>query len=265
MMSKPVLTENNNGILTLTINRPEKKNALTDEMYNLLYQGFVTASTDETVRVVFLKGSHTDFTGGNDLNDFVKWKEYVNNLEKLPVIQLMHQIIMLEKPLVVAVKGVAVGFGTTLLFHCDVVLAGESAKFSLPFSRLGVVPEFGCSYLFPKTSGRVRATHMMMLGDTFNAQTAYDLGIVSQLCTDETVYEQGLTRCQQLVQLPAYSLHQIKQMIMPPKKREKLLTIIAEETRIFAESLQSPEHVEAISAFFEKRKPNFNQFSYEYR
>jgi len=261
-MSKSVLIENNNGILTLTINRPNKKNALTDEMYEQLYQGFINASADDTVRVVLLKGSHTDFTGGNDLKDFVKWKDYADNLENLPVIQLMHQIIMLEKPLVAAVKGVAVGFGTTLLFHCDVVLAGQSAKFSLPFSRLGVVPEFGCSYLFPKTAGKTRASHLMMLGDTFNAQTAYNLGIVSQLCADETIYEEALTRCQQLANLPARSLRQIKQMVLPPEQREKLLNIIAEETRIFAESLQSAEHAEAINAFFEKRKPNFTQFSY---
>lgn len=258
-MTKPILIENNAGVLTLTINRPEKKNALTDEMYNLLSDGFMTATQEPSVKVVLLIGSGADFTGGNDLKDFIKWGQ-ATELDELPVIRLIKQIVNFEKPLVAAVKGAAVGFGTTLLLHCDVVVAGHSAQFSLPFSRLAVVPEFGCSYLFPRYAGKVRARHLMMLGDNFGPQEAQEMGIVSLVCPDEAVAEQAQAKCQQFAHLPSRSLRAIKAMITPPEERQKLLDIIDQETQEFAKGLQSAEHREAITAFFEKRPPNFAQF-----
>ncbi|MDM8519751.1 enoyl-CoA hydratase [Anaerolineales bacterium HSG6] len=249
-----IITDFKDGILSLTINRPEKKNALTSAMYQQLYEGFVQASNDPTVRVVLITGAGTDFTGGNDLKDFSTWTEGGRSLDELPVIRLINHIVNFEKPIVAAVKGLAVGFGTTLLFHCDVVIAGESAKFILPFSKLGVVPEFGCSLMFPKAAGKARASHYMLLGEPFGATEALDMGVVSLVCADDQVESNVWHRCQQFTQLPANTLRQIKQLIMPPEERVHLLNVIKTETRLFAEGLNSPEHKAAIETFFKARQ-----------
>ena len=175
--------------------------------------------------------------------------------------RFIKQVINFEKPLVAAVKGAAVGIGTTLLLHCDVVVAGRSAMFSLPFVQLGLVPEFGSSLLLPALAGKAQAGRALLLGDPFGFDQAYAMGLVSLACDDADVEAQALERCRQLVNLPPQTVRTIKGLMNPLEQREKLLRVIDEEMRLFARYLKSAEHQEAILAFFEKRKPDFSKFN----
>ncbi len=260
MSNQPVITKLENGIFSITLNRPEKKNAITSEMYSLMHQGFEAAAANPEARVVLLKGAGGVFTAGNDLNDFATWLKYENNLNELPVIKLIRSVIRFPKPVVVAVEGYAVGLGSTILPHCDVVVAGESTQFSLPFVRLGAVPEFGSSVLLPLFAGRLRASHVLMLGEPFDVHRARELGLVSEVVADEAVQQRALERAQELVELPAATLRNIKALINHPAYLEQLEARVEEETRLFYQSLKSPEHREAVQAFFEKRKPDFRKF-----
>ncbi len=260
MANTPVLIEVHDAILTITLNRPEKKNAITLEMYEMMTEGFKQAQADEAIRVVLLKGSGGVFTAGNDLRDFARWKDYKANIEELPVFQLIRTVVHFPKPVVVAVEGVAVGLGSTILPHCDVVVAGQSTQFSLPFVRLGAVPEFGSSFLLPLFAGRLRASHLLMLGEPFDVNIAREVGLVSEVVADEAVQEIAWKRAQQLVELPSRTLQEIKKLINYAEYVKTLDARITEESKIFFESLQSPEHQEAVQAFFEKRSPNFRKF-----
>ena len=260
MSDLAVLTEQADGIFTITLNRPEKKNAITSEMYTLMHQGLETAAQDEAVRVVLLKGNGGVFTAGNDLKDFANWLQFEGRLEELPVLKLIRSVIHFPKPLVVAVQEYAVGLGTTILPHCDVVIAGKSTKFSLPFVQLGAVPEFGSSFLLPLFAGRLRASHVLMLGEPFDVNRAQELGLVSEVVADDQVIATAQERARQLVNLPAATLRKVKALINHPEYIAQLEKRVEEETRLFYESLKSPEHQEAVQAFFEKRPPDFRKF-----
>ncbi len=260
MSEQPVLTQLEDGILSIILNRPEKKNAITSEMYTLMHQGFEEEAANSDVRVVLLKGNGGVFTAGNDLNDFANWLNYENNLDELPVLKLIRSVLRFPKPVVVAVEGYAVGLGSTILPHCDVVVAGESTQFSLPFVRLGAVPEFGSSFLLPLFAGRLRASHVLMLGEPFDVHRARELGLVSEIVADEAVQRRALERAKTLADLPADTLRKVKALINYPEYVQQLEARVEEETRLFYQSLTSPEHKEAVKAFFEKRPPNFRQF-----
>ncbi len=260
MATQPVLLETQNDVLTITLNRPEKKNAITLEMYRLMTEGFRQAAEDDAIRVVLLKGAGGVFTAGNDLKDFARWKDFADNLQELPVLQLIRAVVHFPKPVVVAVEGVAVGLGSTILPHCDVVVAGQSTQFSLPFVRLGAVPEFGSSFLLPLFAGRLRASHLLMLGEPFGVDVAKEVGLVSEEVPDDAVVATATKRAQQLADLPAATLRNVKALINYPEYLQQLDARIEEESRVFFESLQSPEHQEAVTAFFEKRPPDFRKF-----
>ncbi len=260
-MSKSIIAKNDNGIFSLTLNRPDKKNALISEMYNLLYQGFETAAKDPTVKVVLIKGNGENFTSGNDLNEFATWDKNQTNFEEFPAVKWLKQVITFEKPIVVAVKGTTVGIGTTLLLHCDIVVAGQSTIFNLPFVRLGLVPEFASSLLLPTLAGKALASQALLLGEPFNLETAKTMGLVSVACDDDEVDEVALTKCRKFVSLPPRAVRTIKRMITPTEQKEKLLATIDKEMQLFTTALSSLEHQEALNAFFEKRRPDFSNFT----
>ncbi len=249
-----ILTEVRDQIMILTLNRPEKKNALTHEMYRTLDQALAKASADPAIRVVLLTGAGSDFTGGNDLHDFATMSQGEIRLEDQPVVHLIHRVVTFEKPLVAAVKGLAVGFGTTVLLHCDVVVVGRSALLSTPFVQLGLVPEFGSSLLLPQLIGRQLANRALLLNEPISGEEAWRIGLAGFLCDDADVETLAIEKCRKLAQLPANAVRATKKLLSSPELRRQIEQTLAAEFKAFAEGLQSPEHQAALVAFFEKRR-----------
>ncbi|MFN3431258.1 MAG: enoyl-CoA hydratase-related protein [Candidatus Sericytochromatia bacterium] len=197
-MSESVLIDVQQHVMRVTWNRPEKKNALTGAMYAAFEQALERAATDPDVRVVLVVGAGDAFTAGNDLKDFATWGQS-GGIEDIPVIRAIRRVVDFPKPLVAAVKGAAVGFGTTLLAHCDAVVAGQSATFSMPFVRLGLVPEFGSSYLMQAIAGRVVASHKLLLGEPFGRDEAVTMGLVSLACADDALEAEAEALCREAI------------------------------------------------------------------
>lgn len=242
-------------IARIELARPEKKNALTREMYAQLAAALRAAAQDAEVRVVLLHGSAECFTAGNDLGDFLERKPG----EAPAAAGLFEVLPAVEKPVVAAVGGPAVGIGTTMLLHCDLVYAASDARFQLPFVPLGIVPEFGSTELLPRLAGYQRAAKLLLLGQPFSAQEAYEAGIVTAVVARESLIREAEKACMTLASLPPESLRLTKRLMKQGGTKE-LQARIAEETRLFAERLASPEAKEAMSAFLEKRKPDFSRF-----
>jgi enoyl-CoA hydratase/carnithine racemase len=253
-MSGQVLTETRERVARIELSRPEKKNALTGEMYAQLAAALEAAAKDPQVRVVLLRGSADCFTAGNDLSDFLKRKPADS-----PVFGLFQALPALEKPVVAAVGGPAVGIGTTLLLHCDFIYAASDARFQLPFVPLGIVPEFGSTVLLPRLAGYQRAARLLLLGQPFTAQEALEAGIVTQVVGKEELMQRAEAACAMLASLPPESLRLTKRLLRQADAKE-VQARIAEEGRLFLERLASPEAREAMSAFLEKRKPDFSKF-----
>lgn len=257
-----IRTERRDGVLVVTLDRPDKRNALTGEMYDTLRATMGEVRTDGDVRAVLLQGAGENFTAGNDLQDFGPGAaERVASGEKPPAMKLIDDMVDFDKPLVASVRGHAVGIGTTILLHCDVVAASDTATFSLPFARLGLVPEFACSYLLPMLAGRVKASHTLLLGEPFDRERARELGIVSMSCSDAELDEQAMATAQKLAALPPQALRATKRLINSAFQQERLRDAIAREGEAFTAGLVSEEHQEAVAAFFEKRQPDFSRFS----
>jgi len=235
------------------LNRPEKKNAITTEMYAELGEALARAGADEQVRVVLVHGSRDCFTAGNDLGDFLKRPAGAAS----PASRFFEVLPGLQKPVVAAVAGPAVGIGTTLLLHCDFVYAAPSARFQLPFVPLGIVPEFGSTYLLPLLAGYQRAAELLLLGQPFTAEKALQAGIVTAIADDPLAKAQETA--QTLASLAPESLRLTKRLLKSAHAKLVRETI-DEETKIFRERLSSPEAKEAMSAFLEKRKPDFSRF-----
>lgn len=259
-MSEHVVIEKTPGLLQIILNRPEKKNALSNAMYEQICAGLQQATDDPRVRAVLVRSRSGDFTSGNDLADFAAVNRGGQELTELGVVRLLRMVVMFDKPLVAAVKGLAVGIGTTLLLHCDAVFAGRSSQFHVPFVKLGLVPEFASSDLLPRMAGRVRASHYLLSGEPFGIDAAREMGIISRACEDEEVDQQALAYCQQLAALPPATVRSIKRLISPPAQQQRLLETIARESEVFAACLKSAEHREALTAFFEKRPADFSVF-----
>ena len=257
-----ILVSKEGGILTLEFNRPERKNAITSAMYQLLADTINAAETDNEVRAILIAGKPEIFTAGNDLDDFMKTARPTTPEEfgNRPVFQFMRALSGTTKPVVAAIGGMAIGIGTTLLMHCDLVYAGDSAKFSVPLTQLGLCPEFGSSMLMPLAAGHARAAEKLMLGEPFTAQEAYDMGIVSKVVPAAEVLDYARAQAAKLVALPAASIRTTKRL-MTQGRKEELNAIIAKESQLFGEMLQGPEAKEAFMAFFEKRKPDFTKFA----
>lgn len=253
-----ILNTKANGILTIEFNRPEKKNAITSAMYQMMADAIRDAEADSAVRAILIQGKPEIFTAGNDLEDFLKNSAAIAG--DRPVAQFMRALSGASKPVVAAVAGNAVGIGTTMLMHCDLVYAGDNAKFALPFAQLGLCPEFASSMLFPQMVGYPRAAEKLLLGEAFSAREAYDMGLVSQVVPVGELAELAHAQAAKLAALPASSLR-ITKRLMKGAQAEAIQARMLEENRHFGEMLGSNEAKEAFTAFFEKRRPDFSKFA----
>jgi enoyl-CoA hydratase/carnithine racemase len=245
------------GIQTITFNRPAKKNAITAAMYQSLADALRAGQADAAVRAILICGQPEIFTAGNDLEDFMKAPPHADNS---PVFQFLTAISTAEKPLVAAVRGAAVGVGTTLLLHCDLVYAGKSARFSLPFVQLGICPEAASSLLLPMMVGHHRAAEKLLLGEPFGATEALAMGFVNQVLDDDAVLAHARAQAAKLAALPASSVRTTKRL-MKGDLASDVAARMQKEGTAFRAMLSSPEAREAFSAFFEKRKPDFKRFA----
>lgn len=256
-----ILTHKENGILTITFNRPEKKNAITAAMYQSMAEALHSAETDNEVRVILFTGSDSIFTAGNDLEDFIKnVAQLTNDGEKSPIVQFMLALSNAQKPLIAAVAGVAVGIGATMLMHCDLVYLADNAKLSMPFSQLGLCPEFASSVLLQNIVGYHRAAEKLLFGEAFSAQEALEMGIANKIIPAEELLDFANQQANKLVVLPAASLRATKRL-MKSNQTNLINATMREEMQQFSVMLNAPEAKEAFMAFFQKRKPNFSQFS----
>lgn len=245
------------GIFRIEIARPEKKNALTAEMYQTMADALESAEADPAARVILISGAGGNFTAGNDLADFLAKPPMSDSA---PVFRFINGLANLQKPFVAAVEGVAVGVGTTLLLHCDLVYAGATARFALPFTSLGLTPEAASSLLLPLRAGHARASEILLLGEVFSAQAARDVGIVNAVLPDAEVINHALERCHKLATLPSASVRLTKQL-MKRAHQALVCETMSFEIDVFKQRLASPEAKEAFAAFLDKRKPDFSKFN----
>lgn len=248
-----ILTTRRGAVMAIEFNRPQRKNALTADMYEAMGRAIVEAESDDAVRVVLFCGKPDVFTSGNDVEDFIQRPP---SGVDTPVFRFLHAVNGAAKPLVAAVNGPAVGLGTTLLFHCDLVYAGDNAKFILPFVGLGLVPEFGSSYLLPLIAGYQRAAELMLLGEPFGAEKAYEAGFVTRVVPAAETLDVAWKAAERLAALPAKSVRLTKQLLKDAH-RAAIQAQLAAEGEHFREMLNEPAAREALTAFMEKRKPDF--------
>jgi len=245
------------GILTLAFNRADKKNAITAAMYQQLADALKDAENDSAVRAILFAGSAQVFTAGNDLEDFLKNPP---NSKDAPVFRFLWEISHASKPIVAAVAGVAVGIGTTLLLHCDLVYAADNARFSMPFTQLGLCPEAASSLLLPNVAGYQRAAEKLLLGEAFGAEDAQQMGFVNRILSVDELLPFARQQATKLAALPAASIRVTKQL-MKNNRGAATEAQMSSEIEHFARMLTAPEAKEAFTAFFEKRKPDFSRFS----
>ncbi len=242
-----VVLEQSGSVLIVTMNRPEKKNALTSAMYTDMANALADADKNDSVRVVLIQGYTDAFTAGNDLGDFLKEGLGLDS----PVMTFLRQLVAFEKPLVAAVSGVAVGIGVTMLLHSDLVYIAKNAKLRLPFVNLALVPEAASSLLLPEVMGHQRAAELLMLGDFFDAETARDYGIANEAVDTDHIFEHALAKAEALATKPVEALKYTKQLLKQ-SYRSDVEKRIADEGIIFAERLQSDEAREIMGAFMGK-------------
>ena len=254
-MTQGILVHNESGILTLTFNRPDKKNSITAAMYQQLADALKAAADDAAIRVVVIQGSETIFSAGNDLGDFM------NNPpagDGSPVFQFLHGIAAFPKPLLAAVCGPAVGVGTTLLLHCDLVIAGDNAAFSMPFVNLGLCPEAASSLLVPQMMGYHRAAEALLLGEPFLAEAALEVGLVNRVVPPSEATRVAMQWAQKLAAKPISSLIETKRLLKKGNA-DTVKARMTEEGVSFGRMLREPAAKEAFSAFMERRLPDFSK------
>ena len=256
-MTQDILTHVEAGVMTITLNRLARKNSITTAMYAALADAIAQARDDAAVRVVVIQGHETVFSAGNDIGDFLD-QPPAGPAEERPVFRFMNGLATFPKPVVAAVCGPAVGIGTTLLFHCDLVYAGDNAAFSMPFVNLGICPEFGSTVLVPQMFGYHRAAEALMLGEPFMAEAALEAGLVNRVLppTEANGYAAGIAR--KLAAKPSSSLAETKRL-MKKGQQQLVQQQIQEEGAIFTRMLREPAAREAFGAFMEKRKPDFSK------
>jgi enoyl-CoA hydratase/carnithine racemase len=245
-----------NGVCQIEIARPEKKNALTAQMYADMAEALIDAQNDKSVRAVLITGQPGIFTSGNDLEDFMQRPP--QGMDS-PVFAFMRALAGCNKPVVVAVTGAAIGIGTTMLLHSDLVYAADTAKFAMPFTSLGLVSEFASSMLVPLTAGHVKAAEKLLLGEPFGAEEALEMRIINTIVPEAEVLAHARRMAERFNQLPPGAVADTKRLMR--RAHEKLvMEMVAAEGDIFSQRLKSPEAREAFTAFFEKRKPDFSKF-----
>jgi len=250
-----ILTELEDGVLRVQFNRPDKKNAITAAMYQALAHALRHAERDSAVRVALIHGAPDIFTAGNDLHDFLASPPHSVDA---PAFQFLRAIRDFPKPLIAAVSGLAVGVGTTMLLHCDLVYCTPGARFSLPFVNLGLCPEAGSSFLLPRLAGYQRAAELLMLGEPFAAETAKEIGLVNAIVPAEALLATAMATAGKLAAKPAASLRETK-TLMKQGLHDAVKLAMDDEGEAFRERLESPEAKEAFSAFLEKRQPDFSK------
>lgn len=252
-----VRVETKDRVARIELDRPEKKNALSPQMYAALAAAFEAADADANVRVVLIHGQSGCFTSGNDVKDFLELERAPG---ASPAAGFLRAIAAAKKPVVAAVGGPAVGIGTTMLLHFDLIFAAPDARFQLPFVPLGLLPEAASSLLLPMVAGYQRAAELLLLGQPFTADKALAAGIVTEIVPQAELLEYARTAALALAALPPASVRMTKELMkraLAPAVRERM----QEELGLFGERLKSPEAKEALSAFMEKRKPDFSRFS----
>ncbi len=254
-MSEHIQCKISGAVATLSLNRPEKLNALTVAMYADLAQALQELDADPKIRVVVLTGAGGNFTSGNDLGDFLHQPP---SGADSPVFRFLRGITEFRKPLIAAVEGVAIGIGTTLLLHCDLAYAGASARFALPFVNLGLCPEAASSYLLPLAAGPKRAAELLMTGEPFSAQEAQAAGLINAVVDDGAALERATTAAGQLAVKPPGALAATKRLLREAQT-QAVQSALQSEVQIFMRRLASAEAREALQAFAEKRKPDFSQ------
>jgi enoyl-CoA hydratase/carnithine racemase len=250
-----ILSHAEGGVLTVTLNRLERKNSITAAMYGAMADALATAEKDASIRVVLLQGHETVFSAGNDIGDFLNKPPAGQDS---PVFRFLRGIATFPKPLLAAVCGPAVGVGTTMLLHCDLVYAGDNAAFSVPFVNLGLVPEAASSFLLPQMLGYHRGAEALMLGEPFMAEAALEVGLVNRVLppTEANAYAQA--QAKKLAAKPLSSLVETKRL-MKKGQQQLVLQQMMEEGASFSRMLGEPAAKEAFTAFMEKRKPDFSK------
>ena len=256
-MSEHLLVEREGGLLTLCLNRADKKNALTRAMYSQMAEVLDAANADRSVRVVLITGGPECFTSGNDVADFLQAPP--TGMDS-PVFQFMRALFDFEKPVVAAVAGPAVGIGTTLLLHCDLVYVSRDAKLRTPFVNLGLCPEFGSSLLLPQLLGPARAAEVLLLGETFTGVQAEWGSAGAALEDGPSTLAKAREMALRFLDLAPSAVADSKRLMRAPG-REQLRKVIEEEGALFGQRLRSPEAIEALSAFMQRRKPDFSKFA----
>jgi enoyl-CoA hydratase/carnithine racemase len=251
-----ILVDKKSGLLTITFNRPDRKNSMTAAMYEVLVRTLNEAANDAQIRVVVLSGNEQSFSAGNDLGDFVTNPP---NTADAPVWKFLRALSVFPKPVIAAVCGAAVGIGTTMLLHCDLVFVGDNAKFGLPFVSLGVCPEGASTLLLPKLFGYQRAARALLMGEPFDAQFALQMGLANQILPAAETLAFAQSEAAKLVTKPLSSVVEAKRL-MKMSERAAIEAQMSEETAVFGRMITAGAAKEAIAAFSEKRKPDFSQF-----
>jgi enoyl-CoA hydratase/carnithine racemase len=251
-----IKTSTADGVATIEIARAQKKNAITLAMYEAMAAAIVTAVADDAVRALLISGQPGIFTSGNDLEDFMQRPP---TGEDSPVFRFMQVLAACDKPVVAAVTGAAIGIGTTMLLHCDLVYVSDEARFAMPFVALGLVPEFASSLLLPRLMGPARAAEKLLLGDPFTAAEAVDLGIANAALPASEVLAHARRVAERFRDLPPGAVRDTKRLLRAGSK-DGVARAMQAEAAIFAERLASPEAKEAFAAFFARRKPDFSKF-----
>lgn len=254
-MTDEVVLTSRDGVLEIRLNRPEKKNALTRSMYETVSAELEEADADPSTRVALLTGTGDTFTSGNDIKDFQARGEANaprGGSRFLPVISSF------QKPLIAAVNGAAIGVGTTMLLHCDLIVAAKSARFVMPFTNLALVPEAASTLLVPRLLGHQRASALLLLGEPLDAATALEWGFVNRVVDDAALMQTAREMAGRLAALPPEAVRLTKRLMKHGEP--SVAGRIAEEIGIFSERLGSAEAQEAFAAFMEKRKPDFSRF-----
>ncbi|MFZ4479744.1 MAG: enoyl-CoA hydratase [Rhodoferax sp.] len=249
-----ILLDRSAGVLTITLNRLDKKNSLTRAMYAAMADALAQADTDASLRALVIQGHETIFCAGNDIGDFLSRTAAA---QESPAFRFLRAISTFSKPLVAAVCGPAVGIGTTMLFHCDLVYAGDNAAFSMPFVNLGLCPEAASSYLAPRLMGHGRAAEALLLGEPFSAETGLEMGLVSRIVPPAEAAALAQRQAQKLATKPLAALIETKRL-MKQSQAGIVAERMVEEGVSFARLLQEPAAREAFTAFLEKRKPDFS-------
>jgi enoyl-CoA hydratase/carnithine racemase len=250
-----ILTHTDAGVMTITFNRLDKKNSITSSMYAAMADAVAQAAADPAVRVVVFQGHESIFSAGNDIGDFLNQPP---TTQESPVFRFLRGIATFEKPLIAAVAGPAVGIGTTMLFHCDLVYAGDNAAFSMPFVNLGLCPEAASSLLAPRMFGYHRAAEALLMGEPFFAEAAQEVGLVNRVVPPTEVNGYAQAQARKLAAKPLTSLIATK-CLMKGGDQQAVLQKMDEEGRDFGRMLREPAAKEAFGAFMEKRKPDFSK------